>query len=266
MNYWQKQSDKPLFESLEWDKPERRDQAGRLLIIGGYQHNLNAPAKAFDYTKEQGIGTTQIALPSKVKKLVGSTLPGSLFLPSTTSGEFARDGLEELLAHASWADTLLLPGDLGRNSQTTMLIADLLENTKQQTVLTKDAVDSLKNTPELLANRQNTTIVVSTSQLQHLFNRVRWTDPITFRMGLVKLVEQLHEFTKNYPCVIMTLHENNLIVAVNGQISTTPLQNEEKSWRVQAASIAACYQTWNPSKPFEALTHTAHLLKWSYGK
>lgn len=260
-SYWQKQGDKPLFENLEWDKPERRDQAGRLLIIGGYQHNLNAPAKAYDYTKEQGVGATQIALPNKVKRLVGSTLPGAIFLPSTASGELSRDGLNELLTHANWADTLLLPGDLGRNSQTTMLIADLLENTKQQAVLTKDAIDNLKNAPELVLKRENTTIVASFSQLQHLFNRVKWPDPITFSMGLVKLVEQLHEFTKKYPCALMTLHENNILVAVNGKISTTTIVNEEKSWRVQAASIAACYQTWNPNKPFEALTHTAYLLK-----
>lgn len=260
--YWQKQTDKALFEDLEWNKPERRDQAGNLLIIGGYQHNLNAPAKAYEFVKDQGIGAIQIGLPNKVKSLVGSTLPGAIFLPSTTSGELARDGLDELLIHASWADTLLFPGDLGRNSQTTMLVADILENSKQQTVLTKDAVDALKNTPELFAERENTTLVVGFSQLQHLFQRLNWPEPLTFNMGLVKLAEQLHKFSKKYPATVLTHHEGSFIVAAEGRVSTTPsVHDEEKSWRVKAASTAACYQTWNPNKPFESLTHSAYLLK-----
>ena len=35
-DYWQKQTPgKVLFDDVLWSKPERRDQAGRLAIVGG---------------------------------------------------------------------------------------------------------------------------------------------------------------------------------------------------------------------------------------
>lgn len=260
--YWQKQSEKPLFPELEWNKPERRDQAGRLLIIGGYQHNLNAPAKAYEYVKQAGIGSIQVVLPSKVKPLVGSTLLGAVFLPSTSSGELARNGFEELISHANWADTIVMPGDLGRNSQTTLLIADLISHTTNQIVLSKDAIDALKNTPEIMYNRESTTLILSFAQLQEHAKRLGWNKPFVFNMGLVQLVEQLHELSSRYQANLVTLHQNSFIVAVNGQVSTTPTNtNEDKQWRVKAASLAACYQTWNHSKQFESLTHSTFLLK-----
>jgi hypothetical protein len=262
MNYWFKQTEEPLYPELEWNKPERRDQAGQILIIGGYLHNLGAPGQAYEYCKKQGVGDLRIALPSKLKGLVGSTLPNAIFLPSTASGELAHDGLEELILQANWANTLLLTGDLGRNSQTTLLVADLLSQTNLSAVLTKDAIDSLKNTPEIMFERENTTLILSFAQLQTLTKQIGWPKATTFSMGLVQLVELLHELTINYPVNLVTLHQNHFIVASKGQISTTKTdEDEEKQWRVKAASIAACYQTWNPTKPFESLTQSVFLSK-----
>jgi NAD(P)H-hydrate repair Nnr-like enzyme with NAD(P)H-hydrate dehydratase domain len=258
MDYWHKQTEKPLFPELEWNKPERRDQAGRLLIVGGYLHNLNAPAKAYEYTKKEGIGDIKVVLPTKTKPLLANSLPNAVFLPSTASGELARDGFEELLDYANWADTLLLPGDIGKNSQTTLLISDLMQNSKQPTILTRDTIESLQNSPELIADREHTTLILSFAQLQKFTQNLKTTSALTFTMDLIKLVEFLHTFTQEHACAILTLHQHKLIAASEGKISTTPIRESvEVSWRTRAASIAACYHTWNPTKPFESLTHTA---------
>lgn len=261
---WLKQTDKPLFAQLEWDKPERRDQAGRLLIVGGHQHNLNAPGKAYEYVQAAGIGSVQIVLPSKVKSLVGATLPGSVFLPSTPSGELSRDGLGELVVHAQWADTILLAGDVGRNSQTTLLLTDLMEQVSTPIVITKDALDACQNTPEVIVNRPDTTVVASFSQLQLLVKRLNWPEAFTFGMGLVKLVEQLQKFTASRPVNIVTLHENIFVVASGGQVSSTPyVQTDEtqRAWRTRFSATASCYLTWHQERQFEALTHSAFLVK-----
>lgn len=277
LTYWQKQTEKPQFPELEWNKPERRDQAGRLLIVGGYLHNLNAPATSYDITKKQGIGNIKVALPDKTRPLLGKTLPAAIFLPSTSSGELSKDGLNELLEWSSWSDTILLPGDLGRNSQTTLLISDLIENTTNQLVIARDAVDSLQNSPESLTARDKTTIILSFAQLQKLVQNLKLPTPLSFTMDLVKLVEFLHSFTVKNPCSIVTLHQNKYIIATGGQVSTTPTDRHPKSieesdqtsalgrdnelrWRTKYSSIAACYQTWNPNKPFEALTYSANLM------
>ncbi len=269
-NYWQKQGGEPLFPELDWNKPERKDQAGRLLIVGGNIHALNAPAKAFEIAKKTGIGSAKIVLPIKTKKLVelgGSSLDFA-FLPSTSSGEFSKEGTTELLEYAQWADTLLLPGDIGRNSQTAILIEESLKSYSSHIVITKDAVDLLSNNPQVMLKRPKTTLVLSFSQLQKLIKNTGSSQAITFGMDLVSLVEFLSTFTKENQASIITLHQNQYIVAVDGRVSSTKQDSqtpEPPNWRLDSASIVACYVTWNPEKYFEALTHSVYKVIQSTG-
>lgn len=260
--YWHKQGSEPLFPELEWNKPERRDQAGKLLIVGGNMHALTAPGKAYEQTLKQGIGAVKIALPDKTKSLVGKTLPDAVFLPSTASGEFSQEGSHELLEYALWADTLLLPGDNGRNSQTTIVFEELLKAYTEQAVITRDAVDILSGSPDVMLSREKTTLVVSFSQLQKLIKNTKSSWPLQFSMSLMQLVEFLHSYTEQHPVSLVTLHHNQLIVASGGSVSTTKLATEVSEtlpWRLQTAAIVACYQTWNPTEPFKALTNSAFL-------
>lgn len=265
--YWQKQGSKPLFPELEWNKPERRDQAGRLLIVGGNTHALSAPAKAYDQALQTGIGAAKIVLPDKTKQLVGPTLPDAVFLPSTNSGEFSQEGSQELLQYAQWADTILLPGDNGRNSQTTILFENLLNSSTGQIIATRDAIDSLINTPQTLFGRPQTTLVVSFAQLQKLIKQLSSPQALTYTMDLAQLVDALHELSQKYPAGFVTVHHNQLITAANGNLSTTklPARAEPPPWRLNTATYAACYQTWYPDELFKALTYSAHLVQLEYG-
>lgn len=264
MNKWHKQTDKPLFPALDWNKPERRDQAGKLLIIGGDIHNLGAPALAYDIVKQTGIGDTRVILPSKARSLLPKELQNEfIFLPSTVSGELSIEGENELLEFTAWADSILLPGDSGRNSQTAILFQNLLATYNERVIITRDAFDLLNNSVDQLLERPRTTLVVSFAQLQKLVKNFNEKIALTFTMDLVKMVEYLQNFTNRVNADIITFHHNQYIAASNGVVSTTKLTqpaNQPPTWRVQAASIAACYQTWNPNHPFEALTHTAYFL------
>jgi len=258
--YWKRQTDTPLHPELEWDKPERRDQAGKLLLVGGNINSLTAPAKSYDMIRQAGIGKARIVLPDKTKSLVGNALPEALFLPSTTSGEFSHDGIQELQVHASWADAVLIAGDTGRNSQTTILLEDLARIYNGRLVITRDALDSLSASSAQLLERPETTLVLSFAQLQKLAKNAKLPTALTFSMSLVQLVDYLHLLTGQYDICIVTLYQNQLITATKGEVCTTkmPQGEEPKQWRTAAASLAACYQTWYPNKPFEALAQTAH--------
>lgn len=260
---WLKQGSEPLFPELQWNKPERRDQAGKLLIIGGNAHNLSAPAAVFERVQSHGIGSVVVALPNKTKRLVGYTLPEALFLPSTPSGEFSIEGEAALLEQAVWADSIMLAGDLGRNSQTTILLSTLLQNYHDRVVVCLDAIDALTHSPKTLLEREKTTVVASFAQLQKLVKEYGEATPLVFSMDLVKLVTFLQDFTKRIPAQIASLHHDQLIVAVSGKVSTTKLsfsQEHPPHWRLNVATYAACYQTWYPSQPFEALTESANLF------
>ena len=257
---WQKQTKQPLFPELEWNKPERRDQAGRLLVIGGSSHALSAPANAYQQSKILGIGDVKAVLPVSTKRLIDKSAVDALFLPSTPSGEFSRDGELELLDYASWADTLLFAGDVGRNSQTTILLESIVRSFSGQIICTKDAVDSLLLQPKILFERESTTLVVSFSQLQKLLKNYSYLYPLSFNMELAQLVEYLNVLSKKIKCSLITLHNKQYIVAHNGTIVTTKITSntEPKIWRLSTAVAASCYQTWSPTKPLEALTQAIY--------
>ncbi len=72
VEYWHKQTDKPLYKELLWDKPENKHHAGKLLIIGGNLHSFVAPATAFTASEQAGIGTAKVLLPQALQKIVES--------------------------------------------------------------------------------------------------------------------------------------------------------------------------------------------------
>src|SRR5690606_19201169 len=279
--YWHKQADKPLFEDLVWNKPENRQQAGKLLIIGGNAHEFAAPAEAYSEAQSAGVGTAKVLLPSALQKIIGAMIENTEFGDSTSTGSFSRKALADWIEWAHWADGVLLAGDLGRNSETAIVLESFIEKYPGQITINKDAVDYFAASPLKLLNRENTTIVVSLSQLQKLCQNAKWPAPITFAMPLVQLVEQLHAITESYSCNLVTEHNGILFVAVNGQVSTTrapypsfsqsdrllfesrkstgqanQLSSTSYLWRVKAAAHAAVWQLQNPNKPFEALTNS----------
>lgn len=258
--YWQKQTkEKPLFPELEWSRPENRKYAGKLLIIGGNKYGMSAPAAAYQQAEKAGAGMTRVLIPDAVKPLLvrlhGHTLETE-FAPSTPSGSFSQKALAEWLDMAHWADGVLLPGDLGRNSETAITLEKFLTKYSGQVTLAHDAVDIAFNIPRLL-ERPQTTFVTTMADLQKLNALTNSTRPVTLGMDLLKLIELLHWLTQHYPIHIIVKHQDKLCVAVAGQVSTTQLEGENvptDPWRTQTATHAAVWWLQNPAKPFEALT------------
>ena len=57
ISYWQTQTvTKPLYPDIEWNKPERHDQAGRLAIIGGNKLGFAGVAEAYSVALSTGVG------------------------------------------------------------------------------------------------------------------------------------------------------------------------------------------------------------------
>ena len=73
-------------------------------------------------------------------------------------------------------------------------------------------------------------------------------------MQLMQLVEAVHKFTVTYPVTLTVLHKDTLIVAHDGQVTTTAWENPMAIWRGITAAHAASYLLWTPSRPLEAIT------------
>ena len=251
--YWHKQlAGKPLFPDLEWSRPETKASAGKLLIVGGNVHGFSAPAEAYQTAQSTGIGSMRVVLPASLQKTVGTFLENAFFVPSTRSGSLAKDALAEIIEHAHWADGMLLTGELGRNSETAVLLESLLQKTTVSAVLTQDAIDYFYAQPRTLLDRDQTVIVGSLSQLQQLAVKAKYPQPLRFQMDLLQLVAWLHDFTTTFVCSVMVQHLGYLFVAHGGKVSTTP--HTEEIWRLSTAARASVWLIQHPSKPFEALT------------
>ncbi len=252
--HWLKQNtDKPLFPDLIWNKPENKNHAGKLLIIGGNAHEFAAPAEAYNEAEKSGIGVAKVLLPNVLQKTVGAVLENGEFATSNKSGSFNRQALSEWIEWGAWADGVLIAGDLGRNSETAVVLESFLEKYRGQVTITKDAIEYSNHQPKKLFERTDTTIVASFSQLQKLCSAAGWHKPLKFSMTLAQLVEFLQEIGNTYECNIVTEHNGIILVAVGGKVSTTKLKIDE-TWRVKTAAHSAVWTLQNPSKLFEALT------------
>lgn len=252
-DFWQRQNlDKPLFPDLLWSRPEQKSAAGKLLVIGGNLHAFAAPAEAFGEAEKAGAGTVRVILPDAAKKIVGRIMEHVEYAPSTPSGSFSQKALAELLDLSMWADGVLIAGDLGRNSETAILLEKFLGKYKGQATLTKDAVDYVVSEPKIIQSRENTLLVLSFAQLQKLASKLGFDKAFTFDMDVLRFVNTLHEFTEEFPTHIVVKHHNQIYCAVNGQIVSTKREEPEEIWRVKTAAHTSVWWMQNPTKPLEA--------------
>lgn len=246
LSYWKKQKPSvPLFPDIEWNKPERRDQAGKLAIIGGNKLGFAAVAESYQTALDIGAGNVRVLLPDVLKKTIPSSITDALFAPTTPSGSLAKNASSELRALGEWADEVLLIGDAGRNSETAILYEEFVANYSGPLTVTRDAIDLIKNNPGLLAERPDTLLVASFAQVQKLFQGIYYPKMLTFNMQLLQLVEALHKFTITYPCAIVTLHKDIIIIASGGEVVTEEWTQPMAIWRGSVATKAAAYWLWN---------------------
>ncbi len=253
-NYWLRQTDKPLFPDLEWSKPEQRAKAGKLGIIGGNKLGFASVAESYQTALTTGTGEVKILLPDALKKAVPNSITDAVFAASNQSGSLSGESYEQLRSLGDWADGILLIGDAGRNSETAIVYEKFLEKYTGQLTITRDAVDLLKSNPIALAERPDTSLIMSFAQLQKLFQTTYYPIVLTFSMQLSNLVEALHKFTITYPATITVFHQDNILVACDGTVMTMPWTNPMLIWRGDVATKAAAYWLWSPKKSLEAIS------------
>lgn len=253
--YWKRQTlDKPLYPDIEWSKPEQKSQSGKLGIIGGNQLGFSGVAEAYSTALGTGAGHIRILLPSILKKTIPPTITDAVFAPTNPSGSLSKDAIAEMNALGEWADSILMIGDAGRSGETAVVYEQFIQKYSGQLILTRDAIDLVKNGSELLVERPNTVLVASFAQLQKLFQSVYYPKVLTFTMQLTNLVEAVHKFTITYPVTLVVLHKDHLVIASSGEVTSQVWNNPMLIWRGSVAAKAAAYWLWTPSKPLEAIT------------
>jgi hypothetical protein len=260
LDYWTRQVDKPLFPDAQWNKPERKSSAGRLLIVGGNGFEFAKTQAAYTQALKNGVGKCKVVLPKTANKMIG-VMEDIEYVEVTKKGSFSLDSLPHIQELMTWADMVLLPGELGRNSETTLLLEQIIDSMSTPVVVTRDNLELLKTSAKMLLQRQNTSLVLSLAQLQDLMQSAGWPVAIKFQMSLPELVKALHEISTQYPTNFIVYFQTNLIAASGGEVITTKLNSEPEVWRLQTATELSAWQIW--TKPKEALATTSWLMKSS---
>lgn len=261
MNYWKKQTTNPIYSDIDQEKPEQKQHAGRLLIIGGHSGAFFTTATATAKATELGLGKVRTILPDTLKSRIPTTTPETIFAPSAPSGGFSKSALPHLLAAADQADYIIIIGDLGKNAETATAITEFLKTNQKPTLITRDTIDLVITDATTWIVKPNIAIFATLPQLQKLFRTAYYPKVITLSMPLNQLVETLHKFTLSYPSTILTHHQGQVILASQGDLVTTDLKNTPYTpitlWSGDLAIRIAQLALWNLSKDLIAIISTA---------
>lgn len=253
--FWLKQVSEPLYPEVIWSKPEQKKVAGKLLVLGGHLHGFDAVGKAYQAASESGAGEVKVALPDKLKKVLGKTLTDAVYLPSTTSGNLSEEGLNDAKHYAQWsAATLLIqPGD---NSESTLLITRLLSAAPDHRFILGDGmVQTLSADISTVRSQSRRLWVLSFSGLQKLAQLIENEMGFRSDMGLRPLVLALKSVQADIGQPIVTIYEDTIIVAASGKITTTKRPSQP-----DPAMLAGTMAVWwmqQPDKTLQALTSAA---------
>ncbi len=251
-SYWQKQEE-PLFKDLEWNFPEQK--TGTISVIGGNSQNFSTIIRTSEFIKKNfPFRTVQTILPESLRSKFPTVFPDVIFSSATPSGSFEKS---ELLNQAvKKSDFALVLGDLSKNATTAIAIAEAIKTSDTPTIITRDSIDLLCPEMAELLTRDHLFLVASLAQLQKVFRAVYYPKVLLLSMPLLPVIETLHKFTISYKVTILTLHQNQIIVANNGKLITTPLEiaqyNPLSLWNGTLAAKIAAMNLWNPGKPLEA--------------
>ena len=253
LSYWQKQV-KPLFPDLAWNIPEQK--FGRVSVVGGNAQSFSSVVRTAEFLAHNfPIKQVHTWLPETLRPKLPAA-ENLNFANATVSGTFAKSySLDEAFASS---DAALLAGDLSRNAETAIALTDAIIKSESLLMIARDAVDLLAPSMAQILSRPHTFIIGSMAQLQKVFRAVYYPRMIMLTQPLVPLLETLHKFTLSYPVTLLTFHQEQIIVAHDGKVSTTKIAETNyiplSLWSGQLAARALALNLFNPSKPYEATT------------
>lgn len=252
---WQQQSDKPLFPNMLWSRPETRLGAGKLLIIGGQAQEFIHVAESFAAAEAAGSGTVRVLMPDSTRKLT-QMLPNVEYAPSNASGSFARAALAGLMEASQWADGVLLAGDLGKNSETNLMLESFITGFHGVLVIADEALTSITLPATDLFKRDDTILVLTFDEFQKFGISLKFETPINSNTAIPVLAKILHNLTTKFPISLAVIRDKTIWTSYKGNVALTQLKATKSVSRL--ASQAAVWSIQNPNKIYEAVTTAAY--------
>ena len=251
-DYWRKQGKETLFPEVDCWPPEQKRFAGKLLLLGGNKGSFFAVANAMQVATTRGVGEVRCVMPRSLRGMVPN-LPEVFFIEAEASGAFGKTALNDILLQAEWADAVVIAGDLGRNAETSVVMIDFLKHCEKPIYMMRDAIDAvMPDVANWSLREAPMTLLASVPQLQKLLRAMYYPKIITLSMPTNQLVETLHKFTLSFVMTVMTFHNEQIIMAQNGEVVTMSLRDTNFTpinlWDGKAIVNTAILKLWNPAQ------------------
>lgn len=253
-----KQTDKPLFPDVFWNRPTMRRRAGRLLLIGGHRGEFSLLQAIYQSAEAAGIGECQAVMPDSLRRTIGEA-GFCRFVPASASGSLGKAALGELLHLASDADAVVAGANLTNNAETAVVIESLITKLEQPIVITEEAIQILQFHPELITGNPKALVVTTMRGLFAVAGYHHMPIAIKPHGGVVGKIEILQQLAAISRCSYMVF-DSEILVQAGGATSLTPLEQPLSELPGAVIGVAATFWIQQLTQPYEALTSAAFVL------
>lgn len=247
---------KAEYPEMLWSKPENRNYAGRLTLIGGNSNSFANLSKTFALLQKEIINSVNIELPDSLLKKLHGLLPEGIYLPSNPSGGLSKKALSEMLVYSANSDHTLIIGDLGQNSETEILIERFFEEFKGWTTIANDTIDLIGNVPNKILSRGKINLVINFNKLQKLLIKAKYDKPLTSKMSLNTFAEILQDLTNKHDISLITFYLEKCIYAYSGKVGVAEIPEDINL----VSTKSAVWIMQNPSKIYESISTAIYEL------
>jgi NAD(P)H-hydrate repair Nnr-like enzyme with NAD(P)H-hydrate dehydratase domain len=244
---------KPLYEDIIWNKPENKNNAGKILIIGGSQDNFRNVSDIYNYCLKARAGTIKIVLPNTLQKNLFDPNLDQIFLASTKSGSFSSIGLAEMLDLANWSDITILAGNFSKSSETELLMQNFLNKCPSAICIVDDALEIATPVSNDLNEKKNRLLIGSFSQLQKALLKIYPEQILKVSRSIVEQLTSIEQIKNKLNLSIISYDLSNFIVISENKISLTKYPNLT-NWKNMLAAFGSTYFIHNQETLFKGLT------------
>ncbi len=238
---------KNLPAKFAWERPERKDQAGSLVIFGGVSLKLKEVDTAFKAARSFGLGSVYALVPESLAKVFKREDP--YLIPVNFDGYYGLtdSGLKTFLEEFSLADSLIL-ADIGKSSATEHKLALQISKSFKPVAITDSAIGlAISYHAELLEN-PNLSLILNLQNLQKLIKAsgIKLSSAILSTQTLGAKLELLSQFQSQIKSRVILVDEGR-VVSLSGNEYLNLEQSKEP---LEIAAQLMAWQVWDPKSNF----------------
>lgn len=232
-----------LESKLAWEKPERKDQAGSLIIFGGVSLKLKEVDTIFKSAKSCGVGSAYALVPESLARVFKRD--DQYLIPVNFDNYYGLSdtGQKTFLEEFGLADGLVL-ADIGNSSATERKLALAVVKTFKPVVIADSSVNLIFSYPTELLSNQSITLVVSLQNLQKIIkvSGLKLAKPLLSTSSFNQKLETLHELSSQIESKVV-LVDDKKVLSVD---YVSYISSNLKASSSEFCAHLICWQIWSP--------------------